>query len=421
MSLRDISVIWVLIHCIIMFSLLYESKYPFKKANIITAAFVIPLITLNMASVFFLGDDMAMKLCVLTCVIPSFVFFFFMAKHRNMKFVFTFCLVDTIILWILLLTRILDEICGLGNCIVMLISRIIITLVLEWLIVRYFRSPYHEFQHKIKKGWGIFAGLSIFFYVILIVTISFPVIIYERPEYYPHITLFLFFMPMMYVTVFYVLWSQLKLNETEKENKMLTLYKKAADEKISDNEQMEGQLKILRHDIRHHILLLKDYIRNNDFRTADRYLDSIISVINKTTPHNFCANHSINVILTYYNTTAMKENISFKTQINLPPQLSVNETDVAVILSNGIENAVNAVKKETEKIIIVNAFIDNDKIYIEIKNTFTGNITIKNKLPVTSSEEHGYGTRSMAHLVNTNNGIFSFTAENGEFIFRCAI
>ncbi len=53
------------------------------------------------------------------CVFPSLIFFFIMAKNRDTRFLFTFCVVDTIILEIVFATNLLDTVLGLGNYIVM--------------------------------------------------------------------------------------------------------------------------------------------------------------------------------------------------------------------------------------------------------------------------------------------------------------
>ena len=129
--LRDISIIWTLIHCCLMFMLLYESRYSQKKTNIITAVFVIPVIVINLLNVWFFGIETAGNLIVPCCVLPSFVFFFIMAKNRDTRFIFTFCLSDTVVLEITIASNIIDTVWGAGNYLVMFIIRLVIYPVLE--------------------------------------------------------------------------------------------------------------------------------------------------------------------------------------------------------------------------------------------------------------------------------------------------
>lgn len=69
--LRLSSALWSLLHILVLFMFFYVPGYSRKKGLIITYSVMVPL------------------------VLSSFVFFFFMAKHRDFRFLFTFCLVET--------------------------------------------------------------------------------------------------------------------------------------------------------------------------------------------------------------------------------------------------------------------------------------------------------------------------------------
>ena len=103
--LRDLSVIWSLIHVLILFMFLYESRYSRNKAITLTAIFMIPLMVLNLYIFFKFGPEFMGKVLLLTCTIPSLIFFWFMAKYRDGRFLFTFCVVDTIALEILYISN----------------------------------------------------------------------------------------------------------------------------------------------------------------------------------------------------------------------------------------------------------------------------------------------------------------------------
>ena len=55
--LRDLSVIWSLIHVLILFMFLYESRYSRNKAITLTAIFMIPLMVLNLYLFFKFGPE----------------------------------------------------------------------------------------------------------------------------------------------------------------------------------------------------------------------------------------------------------------------------------------------------------------------------------------------------------------------------
>ena len=161
--LRDLSIIWVLIHCCIMFMMLYESRFSQMKTNIITGIFMTAIIIITVFNVRQFGTAKAGELIVPVCVIPSLILFFVMAKNRGTRFLFTFCLVDTVVLELLFITNLLDGLLGIKNYIVMFVSRLILFPLAEFFIVKYLRTPYQSLQRRMKKGWGVFSILAALF------------------------------------------------------------------------------------------------------------------------------------------------------------------------------------------------------------------------------------------------------------------
>lgn len=404
-----------------MFMLLYESRFSRTKTNIITAIVILPLTALNLFNVIFLGTERAGQLVVFTCVLPSLLLFLLMAKNRDTRFLFTFCLIDTIILEVLFITNILDGILGLGNYLVMFLSRLLIFPLLEILIVKYIRRPYQLLQSQMKKGWGVFSVMAALFYALLLLETYHPYIILERPEYLSHLILLLFLVPIMYMTVFKVLWAQLQLFNAAEKNRALDMQIKMVNERLQNSTETENRLQMLRHDMKHKMLLLNDYIRNEKYTDAAQYISGMITDIDKNTLHTYCDNNSVNVVLSYYNKIADEQNIDFSTSIHLPAELKINQTDLAVILSNGLENAINAQANCDDKKIFIKGFIEAEKIYLEIKNPFNNSVAFEGKLPHSKQENHGFGTKSMAAIIEKYDGVYSFSVENGYFIFRCSI
>lgn len=419
--LRDLSIIWTLIHCCVMFMFLYESRYSFKKTNIITTVFMIPIIIVNVLNVRLLGIEKAGNLIIPCCVLPSLIFFFIMAKNRGTRFLFTFCVVDTIVLEVLFITNLLDNLLGIQNYIIMFASRLVLFPLLEFFIVKYLRKPYHFLQQQIKKGWGVFSILSALFYVIIIWTTYYPTIVLKRPEYIPQLIMILVLVPIMYITVFKVLWTQIKLFNSAEENRALNMQIKMVNERLSNSEEKGNSLKILRHDMKHEMLLLSDYIKNRNFDEAEKYINRLISDIDKSTLKRYCDNHSVNVVMSYYYKIADEKDIKFEININLPKTLMVNETDLAVVLSNGLENSINALETCDNKKIIIKCFTEADKIYLEIKNRFYDKVIFDGNIPRSKQENHGYGTKSMVAIVEKYDGVYSFEIENGYFVFQCSM
>ncbi len=418
--LRNTSIVWSLFHCVIIFMLLFESRFSKKKTALITALTTIPLILLTLISIVFLGVEKGAQLMVFTCIIPSFILFFLLAKHRGFRFIFTFCVVDTVVYETIVLTGMIDQALG-ADGIAMFIARLIIFPLLEFLIVRYFGKSYHNFQNLIPRGWGILSLLSIVFYALLFIASVYPTIIWSRPDDYPVMILICVLMPIIYYSAFRVISLLVRYNDSANEAQILDMQIKLANERLLTDSENENRLRALRHDLRHHMLLLNDYIKNGENEKAIEHIGSITDYVDSTMPKQFCLNGIVNVILSHYANIAQLKGIDFICEVSLSRQLPLADIDLVVILSNALENAVNALEICDTKRIEIKGFESDGKFFFEVKNPFCGEIEFENDLPVSRRENHGYGAKSIAAIVEKHEGIYSFTVENDIFVFRCAI
>ena len=137
--LRDISMLWSMFHTLVLFLLLFESRYPKKKATSITMLTMIPLIILNLILFVFLGFDRYGTLMLATLSLPSCVVLLLLAKHRDGRFFFTFCMVDTIILEIVYITNLLNPYISPNSYLFMFLVRILSLPLLEVWVYRKLR------------------------------------------------------------------------------------------------------------------------------------------------------------------------------------------------------------------------------------------------------------------------------------------
>ncbi|MBR5535216.1 MAG: sensor histidine kinase [Clostridia bacterium] len=419
--LRNASLVWSLVHCVILFMLLFKSRFSVKKTIILTSAVTAPLIIINLLILVFFGLEKLTQLMIFTCIIPSFIFFFIISENRGFRFVFTFCLVDTICYEVIVLTGMLDMWLKVPYCIVMASLRLIMFPLLELLLVKYFRKSYLDFQNLILRGWGIFSLTAIVFYALLATSSVYPSIIWSRPECFPVMILIMTLMPIMYATIFRLLIIQSKLHASDRETQILDLQMKLANERLAADSENESMLKTLRHDLRHHMVLLNDYIKSGDTEKALEHIGSISEYIDSTIPKQYCLNRVVNVTLSHFANVCDLKGIDFICELSLSRQLNVSDIDLVVIFSNALENAVNALEICDTKRIEVKGFESDGKFFFEVKNPFCGEIEFENDLPVSRRENHGYGTKSIAAIVEKHGGMYSFTVEDDIFVFRCAI
>lgn len=105
---------------------------------------------------------------------------------------------------------------------------------------------------------------------------------------------------------------------------------------------------------------------------------------------------------------------------SLPNDVAISDTELCSLLSNGLENALHAVADlpADRKQISLYCGVRQNKLLIEIRNPCAGPIAMRDGLPVSDREGHGYGCRSIQAIAQRNGGLCVFSARQGQFLLQ---
>lgn len=411
---RDLSILWSLFHILILFMLLYRSRYPKKKTLLLTAAAMTPLIFLNMAGLAIYGAGVMGKVFILTCTLPSLVFFWIVSKDKKGKFFFTFCLADTVALWIIAVTNVADFYFGGQQYVLMFIGRLVMFPLAEWIAVRHLRKPYLELQASVEKGWGIFAGMMALYYLLLVVISNFPVLITEREQELPAFFLVLALMPLTYATIFIAMYRQLQLYRKQQNERVLQ------EQKNMLEAQLENQQRIrkMKHDMKGHAVTLSGLIASGKIQEAQEYLKDVKTEMD-TLSGQFCANPYLNAVFSYYYQKFAELGAECRMDIQIGEELPYME--LCQILSNGLENACDALKEVAmeRREVSVQMKYNRDYLIIRIKNCCQDGLSVeKGTIPATrkAGKNHGFGLLTIQESAKRLDGEMFCYTENGNFI-----
>ena len=95
--------------------------------------------------------------------------------------------------------------------------------------------------------------------------------------------------------------------QTEKE--LLELNEQLLHSQLELVKDSEKEAARIRHDIRHHILLIKEYVEKGDMKNLIRYLDQYGENVENRRIESICANPTVNCILSAYARQARAKNI----------------------------------------------------------------------------------------------------------------
>lgn len=182
---------------------------------------------------------------------------------------------------------------------------------------------------------------------------------------------------------------------------------------------------IWRHDLRHHMQYLSSCIENGRYEQAQNYIHEICSEIETNHVSVFCENEAANLIFSAFAKRIEDYGISLSIETGIPQGIPVSESDLCVLLSNALENALHACQKQKEKgadaMISISAYEKNKKLFLQIINSCDADIPFDHGIPVTDNIGHGIGVRSICAIVERYGGIYSFSVKDNTFILRVSL
>lgn len=173
-----------------------------------------------------------------------------------------------------------------------------------------------------------------------------------------------------------------------------------------------------RHDMRHQLNHISALAEAGELEDLKSYLAKTVSRI-PNLDMCFCENRTADSVVGYYCALAKREDIPFRTKLDLPESLPIDEVDMCLILSNLLENALEASLRTApaRRQIEITAYVHAKRLLlIEVVNAFDGKVNEKNGVFLSSKrKESGIGIQAVNHIAEKNGGTSTFTHQNGAF------
>lgn len=205
--------------------------------------------------------------------------------------------------------------------------------------------------------------------------------------------------------------------QTEKE--LLELNEQLLQSQIDIVGESEKEAARIRHDARHHILLIRDYVEKGNMENLLAYLNEYGEDVENRRAKPICGHPAVNSILSVYARQAKAKRIAVNIDVEIVHNIAVRDIDWVAILANVFENAIhgcgNSGKKEQEIDIYIRK--KGKKIIIQCTNTCADDIKFRKGIPKSGSGE-GIGTASIIKTASRYSGEVDFAMENGRFITR---
>lgn len=238
------------------------------------------------------------------------------------------------------------------------------------------------------------------------------------------------FMPFVCCTAYlvFILYHSAKKQveiQLQQVQKSLNLQLTQAVREIDALRESQAIASRYRHDLRHHLQYLAACLENGQTDQAQNYIFGICEEIKAQNVRRYCENEAANLILSAFAERAERAGISINVRGALPAFILVSDSDLCVLLSNALENAIYAclpmAAVGTSCDIDVQVYDRSGKLFLQVTNPCQNTVRFEHGIPVSSRPGHGIGVQSICAIVERYGGIYAFLVEDGRFILRLSL
>lgn len=282
--------------------------------------------------------------------------------------------------------------------------RIIVTLIVFMALIYFVSDIAILFLPKSTKALLIFGIMPFVYYIFDYATTVYSKLLYSGLEIVVEFLGFILCICISYTLFLFLYLKQYEeTSKIEQHNQLMKMQQQQSEKEIEAMRRSEYAISLLRHDMRHFFSNISAFIENGENEKAKAYIREII-----------------NMILSSHENKLKDNEISFQYSIRLPEKLPFSDVDITCILSNGLENAIQAVLplNVSKRYINLDLHMNGDKLLISIKNTFAKKPLLINGLPQTKEAGHGFGTKSICYVAEKLEGSCRFSVSGELFVLQ---
>lgn len=393
-----------------------------RKKQIAMAGSMVGLLAVQGIIIYFMETEMVRLLYPVITHLPLMLILWGLTKQRlwSVAAVFTAYLCCQVRRWLaLLMTAMLC-----GDTLIQQVSELLITIPLLLCLLKYISPAVRTISYSTTWVQSQFCLIPAVYYIFDYLTQIYTDLLVKGN---PVVAEFMSFVCCVAYLVFILRSSEEKWirNQLELTQDSLNLQISQAVREIDTLRESQQKTKEYRHDLRHHMQYLSTCIENGKLEHAKDYIQGICTEIESSKVITFCENEAANLIFSAFAGRMKEHDIAISIKAQILRNIHISESDLCVLLSNALENALHACRRLKEKgreaVVEVSAFEKNGKLFLQIINSCDSDITFVQGIPVTNQPDHGIGVRSICALVERYEGIYTFEVVDDKFILRVSL
>ncbi len=293
-------------------------------------------------------------------------------------------------------------------------------------ILYYFVRPqYIQMVTFLSRGWAMLCFILGLSYMMTYLILFSPNPILYRPEYFLH-AYFVLFVSLLIYAIIFLLFHEIEARlHTERDNQVLSVQVSALETQSKTVLENEEKLKIQRHDMRHHLSILENHLKDGDTKAALTFLNTYDQSLSESPLQRYCENHVVNAAIRYYVDDAQSHHIQVTVLCDVPQTIPWPSAELAIVFANALENAIHACKKiedPAQRSLQIVCRYQPHSFVLEVENSTATPVFFDSKrVPIATEKDHGTGVLSMLAFAKKYDALLTFSQENDRFYLRMLI
>lgn len=199
-------------------------------------------------------------------------------------------------------------------------------------------------------------------------------------------------------------------------------HKEKMDEELlqSFHDNLE-EMHMVRHEIRNHMAYIRFLVSQEEYDKLFEYTNSVLGEAEVLFRTVSSGNDVVDAVMNHEIQKAGKQGITVEPMIVAPPQLPFTEKEFCSVLSNLMDNAIEAAAQSDQKDPVIEVSIQPRQDYLFIRVTNPVNernrrLGVNLKTTKENAAFHGYGTKIIRKIVGDYEGTFNCDIRDGRFV-----
>jgi len=230
----------------------------------------------------------------------------------------------------------------------------------------------------------------------------------------------------MNIVVFYLIHDILKRETKIRESQIFQMEVQNQTEMYRSISENFAKQRKRTHEYKNQIICIESLIAAKRYDELEEYVRKVSGNLSTELDYIKTNNVIVDAILNSKYREILDKNIVFIFKINDLSKITICDEDIVVILSNLLNNAIEACEKCSDQRIIKMKFVkEKDSVIISVKNTYDGSLVIRDGEIQTSKkheiDEHGIGVKNIIDVILKYNGLYVIQNDEKEFYFSIII